>query len=97
MQGSSNPLYQSRHWKKLRATALKRDGWRCVVCGVDLKQTGARVDHIRPVRTHPALALELTNLQSLCPRHDNLRHAEKGRGGLERPAIGEDGLPDSWR
>ena len=39
----------------------------------------ARVDHIKPVRTHPDLALSLDNLRSLCANHDNQGHREKGR------------------
>jgi 5-methylcytosine-specific restriction endonuclease McrA len=39
-----------------------------------------RVDHIKPLRTHPHLGLSLANLRSLCPNHDNQSHREKRRG-----------------
>jgi 5-methylcytosine-specific restriction endonuclease McrA len=38
---------------------------------------GARVDHIKSVRTHPQLALSLANLRTLCPAQDNQGHQEK--------------------
>lgn len=43
---------------------LEREGFRCKGCGC-----GGRleVDHIQPVRTHPALSYEPANLQALCP------------------------------
>lgn len=55
---------RSTRWKALRLKALRRDGFACVQC----KAVGRlEVDHIKPVRTHPDLAYDLTNLQSLCP------------------------------
>jgi 5-methylcytosine-specific restriction endonuclease McrA len=65
-------------WREARAEALRRDGWRCTVCGVDISGRGqACVDHIYPLRTHPELALTLANLRSLCVTHDNQGHREK--------------------
>jgi 5-methylcytosine-specific restriction endonuclease McrA len=73
-------FYQTPAWRKARLAALRRDGWRCVVCGDDISGRGqARVDHIRPLRTHPELGLSLDNLRSLCATHDNQGHREKGR------------------
>ena len=47
--------------------ALKREGAICACCGASRK-TGAviNVDHIKPRRTHPHLALDPENLQVLC-------------------------------
>lgn len=76
----SSGFYQSPEWRKLRWAALRRDGFRCRACGCDVSGKGmARVDHIKPVRTHPHLALSLDNLRSLCPLHDARSHREKGR------------------
>jgi len=81
---------------------LRRDGYRCTICNVDISGRGqARVDHIKPRRTHPHLALTLSNLRSLCPTHDNQGHRERGRrwavpGREERFVIGgcdENGVP----
>jgi HNH endonuclease len=89
-------FYDRRVWRRLRKVALRRDGYRCTVCGISVSKPGkARVDHIKPVRTHPHLALSLANLRSLCADHDNKRHWEKGlRSGVEkRLGCDASGLP----
>jgi hypothetical protein len=73
-------FYDTPAWKAARRTALIRDGYRCVVCKTDIRGSGkARVDHIKPLSTHPHLALNLNNLRSLCTNHDNQGHREKMR------------------
>jgi len=57
-------VIKSKRWKALRLEALRRDGFKCCWCGA---RGRLEVDHIHPVRTHPDLAYDLTNLQSLCP------------------------------
>lgn len=95
--GSTNPLYGSKAWKILRARCLKRDDYRCVNCGCDVKAKGTnRVDHVKSVKQFPELALDLNNLRTLCVPCDNARHSEKGAGGDEKPAIGLDGFPEGW-
>jgi 5-methylcytosine-specific restriction endonuclease McrA len=87
----SGSIYGTPAWHRLRGQALKRDGYRCTVCGVSVRGRGnSRVDHVLPVSTYPQHKLELANLRTLCPSCDNKRHAEKG--GKERPAIGDDGV-----
>lgn len=54
----------SKRWPALRLNAKRRDGFKCVQCGAVGR---LEVDHIKPVRTHPELAFDLANLQSLCP------------------------------
>ena len=62
---NSRGVLKCRRWPALRQRALRRDGFRCVICGA----TGRlEVDHIAPVRTHPEKAFDLDNLQSLCAR-----------------------------
>jgi len=56
-------------WERIRATVLKRDGYRCqwgegVVCG----RVANQADHINPDGPD-----EMWNLQALCPGH----HATK--------------------
>jgi len=46
----------------------------------------ARVDHIKARRTHPHLALVLSNVRTLCPEHDNQAHREKGNSRMGRDA-----------
>ena len=57
----------SYEWRKVRMRALIRDGARCACCG-STPQNGARmdVDHIKPRRRFPELALDIDNLQVLC-------------------------------
>jgi 5-methylcytosine-specific restriction enzyme A len=52
-----------KRWKAVRWKALQRDGFKCVKCGA---RGRLEVDHVLPVRTHPHLAYELGNTQSLC-------------------------------
>ncbi|WP_037471602.1 HNH endonuclease [Sinorhizobium fredii] len=68
----SAAVQKDKRWKWLRLQAKRRDGFKCVQCGAsgDLE-----VDHVKPVRTHPELSFELTNLQTLCVRC----HARKTR------------------
>ena len=74
-------FYQSKRWRFLRSLVLRRDRYRCVQCNANISGPGqARVDHIKPVRTHPNLAYDIANLRSLCPSCDNQAHREKGQG-----------------
>jgi 5-methylcytosine-specific restriction endonuclease McrA len=59
----SAAVIRSRQWPALRLQAKRRDGWRCVLCGA---RGRLEVDHVQPVRTHPGLSLDLSNLQTLC-------------------------------
>jgi 5-methylcytosine-specific restriction protein A len=72
-------FYDTPAWKAARRAALIRDSYRCVVCGRDISGKGqTRVDHIKPLATHPHLALTLANLRSLCPTHDNQTRTSRG-------------------
>lgn len=63
----ADPFLSSAAWKRLRLAALERDGSRCVACGATPRD-GARmnVDHIKPRKLYPDLALDINNLQVLC-------------------------------
>lgn len=54
-------------WRKVRMMALKKHGARCQCCGASAA-TGAviHVDHIKPRKLFPQLALDVDNLQVLC-------------------------------
>jgi len=77
----SRGVTKSKRWKALRQQALRRDGWKCVAC----KAVGRlEVDHILPVRTHPELAFDLTNLQTLCAScHSRKTRIECGHDPLD--------------
>lgn len=64
---ASKEFLQTRAWRALRYQAIRRYGARCMCCGAS-RETGAviNVDHIKPRRHHPELALDIGNLQILC-------------------------------
>ena len=66
---AADSFLESFEWRRVRMIVLKRDGARCVCCGAT-PADGARmnVDHIKPRRFFPQLALDPANLQVLC--HD---------------------------
>ena len=58
---------KSFEWRKVRMQALKRYGAQCQCCGATPAHgLMMHVDHIKPRKTHPKLALDLDNLQILC-------------------------------
>jgi uncharacterized protein YdaU (DUF1376 family) len=58
---------QSYEWRVTRMQAILKYGQKCMACGAT-PESGAviNVDHIKPRKTHPELALDLDNLQVLC-------------------------------
>ncbi|MDX1700347.1 MAG: HNH endonuclease, partial [Melioribacteraceae bacterium] len=71
----------------IRNQALKRDNYECQLCKAEgkvhidsIKVDGERksiklnVHHIKEIETHPELALELDNLQTVCLIHHNREH-----------------------
>lgn len=61
-------FYRSSPWRILRRDILKRDLFTCVDCGfVSItKGKDLEVNHIRPRSTHPSIALDPSNLETLC-------------------------------
>jgi 5-methylcytosine-specific restriction endonuclease McrA len=64
---TSSDFLQTFEWRRLRMQALKKYGAKCMCCGAT-PQIGAvmNVDHIKPRKLFPELALDITNLQILC-------------------------------
>jgi 5-methylcytosine-specific restriction endonuclease McrA len=64
---ASREFLESYEWRVLRMRVLKRDGARCACCGSS-PADGVRmnVDHIKPRKHFPQLALDENNLQVLC-------------------------------
>lgn len=64
----SEKFLSSYAWRQLRMQAILRDGRKCACCNRTPHEHGIviHVDHIKPRRTHPELALVLDNLQVLC-------------------------------
>jgi len=91
---NSDAFLCSFEWRKVRMEALKLYGARCQCCGASAA-TGAviNVDHIKPRRLFPSLALDLDNLQVLCDA------CNQGKGSWDmtdwRPE--DTSLPDDQR
>jgi len=80
----TDPFYLSKEWRAARRAALKRDGYRCVVCQTSVAGKGqARVDHIIP-RRRGGDPLAQSNLRTLCITHDAQAHRERATGATER-------------
>lgn len=64
---NSPDFLMSFEWRKLRLETLRRYGAKCQCCGAT-PATGAvmNVDHIKPRKRRPDLALDPENLQVLC-------------------------------
>lgn len=87
----TDPFYKSRAWRKARISALMRDNFLCVECvaanakGVRRRPHAAEmVHHVLPIKEYPDLALELSNLQSLCNACHNRLHPEKSEARAPR-------------
>ena len=54
-------------WRKVRMEALKKYGPKCMCCGATPADGAVmNVDHIKPRKLWPSLALDVSNLQILC-------------------------------
>lgn len=63
----TSQFLQTYEWRRVRMEALKKYGPKCQCCGAT-PATGAvmNVDHIKPRKLFPHLALDVNNLQILC-------------------------------
>lgn len=60
-------FYEQRQWRELRYQVLEERGARCDCCGRTSKDgVVIHVDHIKPRKRFPHLALDKSNLQVLC-------------------------------
>jgi 5-methylcytosine-specific restriction endonuclease McrA len=81
-------FYQSSAWQRARAKAMARAGFRSSASGKLVTGKGkAIVDHIRPLKDAPHLALDQANLRVLTPAEHNARH------GHSRSACDVRGMP----
>ena len=64
---NGDKFLESYEWRRLRYATLIQHGRRCMCCG-RTPDDGVKihVDHIKPRRSHPDLALCANNLQILC-------------------------------
>lgn len=68
-------FYKCKEWRSLRAKALKRDHYECVMCRAEGKYHRAEnVHHILEVKERPDLALTFSNIECICIKHHNFIH-----------------------
>ena len=64
---STDNFLISKEWKELRKKAISLYGSTCVFCGAkQTKYKRVNIDHIKPRKYFPHLALDINNLQPLC-------------------------------
>jgi hypothetical protein len=64
---ASDEFLQSYEWRQLRMRVLVKYGSKCQCCGCDPSDgVKIHVDHIKPRKKYPELALVESNLQILC-------------------------------
>jgi 5-methylcytosine-specific restriction endonuclease McrA len=64
---STDAFLQTYEWRRVRMEAIKKYGSRCQCCGATPADgVKMNVDHIKPRKLYPALALDINNLQVLC-------------------------------
>lgn len=84
----------SYQWRTLRFDAIAMYGNSCACCGATPSRGNGvviNVDHIKPRKTHPHLALDIDNLQVLCDvcnhgksnRHETDFRAPRSDAGLD--------------
>lgn len=67
MQATSGDFLLSPQWRAVRKLALEKYGSCCLKCGhLGTKKSPINVDHIKPRKFFPELALDVNNLQPLC-------------------------------
>lgn len=73
--------YRGRNWSKQKRAAMKRDNYKCQICGVNVKSLrkwGYAVHHIKPYREFDGdykAANQLSNLITLCRHcHGKVEH-----------------------
>jgi hypothetical protein len=82
-----NAYYRSPHWRALKQTTHKRDGFRCVVPGCQTPTYRLTCDHIRrrPNVDYPTSFDVLSNTRTLCGNHDaqikEMASGERRQGG----------------
>jgi 5-methylcytosine-specific restriction endonuclease McrA len=75
----SDAFLSTYEWRRVRMMALKKYGPRCQCCGATPADGAVmNVDHIKPRKLFPDLALDINNLQILC--HD----CNHGKGNWDK-------------
>lgn len=81
MKGEINPNWRGgKSYAFKKKVALLRDNYSCLMCG-HREPAIMEVDHIKPKCQFPELALEMSNLVTLCP---NCHRRKSNREMIER-------------
>lgn len=96
-EAQKHTFYVSKEWRSLRLQALERDHYECQECkrqgyvhAESTKQEGKRkpikvnVHHIKEIEHNPESALELDNLETICPYHHNRIHGKIFKGKVNK-------------
>lgn len=83
----------STEWRIVRMRVLERDGGKCACCGATARLgVVLNVDHIKPRKFYPELALTESNLQVLC---DACNHGKGNKFDTDWRAPAVDDVPAS--
>lgn len=74
IRASATRFLDSHEWRRLRAEVIAHYGPQCMCCGATPQPWNLNVDHIKPRKHFPELALAFDNLQVLCA------HCNKAKG-----------------
>lgn len=67
LRQTADPFLRTDAWMKLRRLALEKYGLVCCKCGREnSRRFPINMDHIKPRKFFPELALDINNLQPLC-------------------------------
>lgn len=67
LHATADAFLLSFEWRRVRMQALKKYGARCQCCGASPAEGAVmNVDHVKPRKLFPHLALDMDNLQILC-------------------------------
>lgn len=88
---TNREFYTSKKWERMRAAILKRDGYRCRICArYGRIRQATTVHHIKHLDEYPELALDPSNLISVCTKCHNKLHPEKGGGRHHGHSVRDD-------
>ena len=81
---NTKEFYLSEKWKRKRRYILRRDSYECQMCRRYGRHIEAvEVHHIKHLDEYPELALDDSNLISLCHACHNAQHPEKIRAAQD--------------
>lgn len=88
---NTHAFYVSTRWKHKREDILRRDNNECQMCKAEGGHSEATtVHHIKHLKDNPELALEDSNLMSLCAECHNKVHPEKQKFKKKKPQLNEE-------